>query len=69
MLCHIIVQKFTDISEMLTASIIRVMMKAASTSEMSVNFTRLHGTTFQKTVISGLFVVNKGRYFNLIKTI
>jgi hypothetical protein len=45
----------SDVSEMLTTSIIRVtialMMEAASTSEASVNY-RLHGTTTQKTAIS-----------------
>jgi hypothetical protein len=29
----------------------RLMMEAASTSETSVNFTRLHGVTTQKTAI------------------
>jgi Tfp pilus assembly pilus retraction ATPase PilT len=43
-LCHVAWKKFTDISEVLAASIIRVMglitlmMKAASTSEMLINF-------------------------------
>jgi hypothetical protein len=31
-------EKFTDVSEVLVASIIRAMMEAASTSETSVNF-------------------------------
>jgi hypothetical protein len=35
----------------LTASIIRVIMEAVSTSETMVNFYRLHGATSQKTDI------------------
>jgi hypothetical protein len=42
--------------EVLTAAsmkmaVIALMMETASTSETSVNFTRLHGTTTQKTTI------------------
>jgi hypothetical protein len=47
--------KFTDVSEVLSASIIRViilMMEAGSTSEMSVIFYRLDGMTSQNTVIN-----------------
>jgi hypothetical protein len=39
--------KFTDVSEVIAASIIALMMKAANTSEKSVNFyqtTRLNNT-------------------------
>jgi hypothetical protein len=54
--------KFTDVSEVITAYIIRAMRKppgllialmieAGSTSETSVNLRRLHGAIFQKTVI------------------
>jgi hypothetical protein len=35
---HAVWYKFTDVSEVLAASIIRAMMAAASTSETSVNF-------------------------------
>jgi hypothetical protein len=42
LLRHVVWEKFTDISEVLAASIIRaviaLMMEAASTSETSVNF-------------------------------
>jgi hypothetical protein len=42
MLCHVVWQKFTDVSEVLASSIIRariaLMMEATSTSEMLVNF-------------------------------
>jgi uncharacterized sodium:solute symporter family permease YidK len=47
--------KFTDVSEVLSASIIRViilMMEAGSTSEMSVIFYGLDGMTSQNTVIN-----------------
>jgi hypothetical protein len=50
-------KKFTDLKEVLAASIIGAMsgivliMEAASTSETTINFTRLHGATTQKTVI------------------
>jgi hypothetical protein len=48
--CNLV--KFTDVSEILSASVVIVlMMEAASTSETSVNFTRLHGATIQKTTI------------------
>jgi hypothetical protein len=47
---HRVVWQFTDVSEMLAASIIRAMrMEAASTSETSATSTRLHGTS-QNTV-------------------
>jgi hypothetical protein len=40
--------KFTDVSEVLAASIVMAMMtEAARISETSVNFTVLHGTTAQ----------------------
>jgi hypothetical protein len=40
----------TDVSEVLTASIIREIMEATQMYEMSVNFfTRLNGATSQKT--------------------
>jgi hypothetical protein len=38
MLCRFVWWKFTYVSEMLAASIMRPMMEAASTSETSVNF-------------------------------
>jgi hypothetical protein len=41
MLCHVVSQKFTDISDVLTAEIITaiaLMMEAESTFETSVNF-------------------------------
>jgi hypothetical protein len=38
LLYHVVWYTFTDVSEVLTASIIRAMMEAASTSETSVNF-------------------------------
>jgi hypothetical protein len=38
MLHRVVWKKFTDVSEMLVASIIRKMMEATSTSETSVNF-------------------------------
>jgi hypothetical protein len=38
MLRRIVWYKFTDVSEVLTASNIRAMMEAVSTSEMLVNF-------------------------------
>jgi hypothetical protein len=42
LLCCVDCQKFTYISEVLAASIIRtIMMEAASTSETSVNFYRI----------------------------
>jgi hypothetical protein len=43
--------KFTDVSEVLAASIITLMMGAASTSETSVSFYQITGRTSQKTVI------------------
>jgi hypothetical protein len=42
MLRPVICYKFTEVSEMLTASIIRTTMQAASTLEMLMNF---HQTT------------------------
>jgi hypothetical protein len=38
MLHRVVWQKLTDVLEVLTASIIRAMMEAVSTSEMFVNF-------------------------------
>jgi hypothetical protein len=44
---HLVVWlKFTDVSEVLA-----LIMEAASTSEMSVNFYQIHGATTQKTAI------------------
>jgi hypothetical protein len=43
-------KRMTNVSEVLAAFIIRAI-RAARTSETSVNFYRLHGTTSQKTVI------------------
>jgi hypothetical protein len=42
MLCRVVWYKITDVSEVLTASIviIALMIEAVSTSEMSVNFKR-----------------------------
>jgi hypothetical protein len=46
--------KFTNVSEVLAASIIiALIMEEASTSETSVDLTRLHGATTQKTTIFG----------------
>jgi hypothetical protein len=42
--------KFADVSEVFPASI-ALLMKAANTSETSVNFYRLLGATTQKTAI------------------
>jgi hypothetical protein len=45
---------FTSVSEVLYASIIRAMrkmMEAAISFETSVNFSRLHAATTQKTVV------------------
>jgi hypothetical protein len=47
--------KFTDVSEVIAASII-ALMETASASETSANFTRLHGVTSQKTVIFNRFL-------------
>jgi hypothetical protein len=38
MLHHLVWKKFTDVSEVLAASIIALVMEAASTSKTSVNF-------------------------------
>jgi hypothetical protein len=43
LLRHVLLQKLTNISEVLTAFIITLVMKAVSTSEMSVN---LYKTTW-----------------------
>jgi hypothetical protein len=51
MLLHVVPQKLTDVSEVLTAAVINaivLVMEAVSTSETSANL-RLHGTTSQKT--------------------
>jgi predicted permease len=52
-------QKLTDVSEMLSVSIIAIglMMEAAISSETSVISTGLHGATSQKTGIFVLAVV------------
>jgi hypothetical protein len=71
MLHCVIWKKFTDVSEVLTASSIRaiskpwrgllisLMMEAVSTSETLVNPTRLHGATSQKTVVFDIYQVRK----------
>jgi hypothetical protein len=44
--------KYTNVSEVLTASIfVALMMEAVGTSEKSINFTSLRGATTQKTAI------------------
>jgi hypothetical protein len=48
---HVVWQKLNDILELLTASLIALMMEAVSMSETSVGFTGLQGATSQKTVI------------------
>jgi archaellum component FlaF (FlaF/FlaG flagellin family) len=52
MLRRVVWYKLIDISEVLAASnitvMIAIMMEAVSTSETSINFTRLHGVTSQK---------------------
>jgi hypothetical protein len=40
-----------DVEEVLTASIIALMIQPVSTTETSVNFYHTHGATSQKTVI------------------
>jgi hypothetical protein len=52
MSCGVVWQKLTDVSEK-TA----LMIEAVSTPGTSVIYTRLHGTTFQKTVIFILVAV------------
>jgi hypothetical protein len=64
MLRRVVWYKFTDVSEELTASIIRAMMEAASTSEAWKTI-RLHGATSQKTVI---FILAAVRTSDLTKT-
>jgi hypothetical protein len=51
MLHHVISQKLTDISEVLTAAITALMMMAVSTSEMFINFYRTECAISHKTVI------------------
>jgi hypothetical protein len=51
MLRHVVWQKFTNISEVLTAFIITLMREAESTSETSAYFYQTTCATFQKTVI------------------
>jgi hypothetical protein len=74
-LYHVVWYKFTDVSELLTAPVIRVlMMEAASTSETSVNFKHLRNigkllpdyTTTQKTTI---FILATMRTSNLTLTV
>jgi hypothetical protein len=47
---RVVTLKFTDVSEFLSASIIRTMMEAVRISETSMNFNVTHGATVHKTV-------------------
>jgi hypothetical protein len=51
LLRYVVWQKFTNVSEVLAASIIRATMEAASTYEMSANFYQTTRRTSQKTMI------------------
>jgi hypothetical protein len=55
LLLRVVWYKFTDVSQVLSASIIRkiiaLMMEAARTSGTQANFTRLHDSTTQNTAI------------------
>jgi hypothetical protein len=55
---RVVWKKFADVSEVVSASIIALMMETESTSETSVNFTTLQGATTQKTAI---FIVATAR--------
>jgi hypothetical protein len=51
---RVVWQKCTDVSEVIIGSIIRaiaLMMEAVNTSEIRQTYTRLHGSTSQKTVV------------------
>jgi ABC-type arginine transport system permease subunit len=51
MLCRVVTQKVTDVSEVLTAAIIALMMVAVSTYETSVNFYETTRRNIPETVI------------------
>jgi uncharacterized membrane protein len=54
----VVLQKLTNISKVLTGSIIKSMMKAVSKFETSVNLkVRLHAAVFQKAVIFKIILV------------
>jgi hypothetical protein len=59
MLCHAVWQKFTNISEVLAASIIRAMiMEAESTSETSVNYqTTQHNNPEDSHILIARFIL------------
>jgi hypothetical protein len=62
MLWNVVLQKLTDVSEVLAASSITAItlsMKVTDTSETSRNFTRLHDATTKKAVIFNMHLVSR----------
>jgi hypothetical protein len=55
---------FTDVSEALATSVIRVMIEAVQTSETSVNITRPHGAATQNTAVFILAAVRNLNHHN-----